>query len=196
MGNTCLKELDESKTGLISKKELKIRTNIILDLDGTLITNKNDLIFPRPYLKEFFNYIFKNFDNVSIFTAANDNWFQYVYSECLIHYLPKNCKFKHVWTCTSCLTILDFDLKYKRVKKLSNIFIENSEYNKNNTFFIDDSLIHKKNNHHCFIGIKKFCIISDCYTSNNNQNDTELLKIINNFEIYGKSNHIKYYQLI
>lgn len=43
--------------------------HIILDIDGTLISEDHEHIF-RPYLKEFLEYLFENFQSVSLWSAA------------------------------------------------------------------------------------------------------------------------------
>ena len=52
---------------------------IILDLDGTLIAENDDIhvteaIILRPHLKYFLDFCFENFKNVHIWTAASPNW--------------------------------------------------------------------------------------------------------------------------
>lgn len=56
-----------------------LEKNIVLDVDNTLITaikvgNEYEPI-ARPHLKEFFEFIFAYFDNVSIWTHAEESWF-------------------------------------------------------------------------------------------------------------------------
>jgi hypothetical protein len=64
--------------------------NLILDMDGTLVgCNANFRLdmdgkptevtcYPRPWLKEFLSFCFRNFASVSIWTAATRTWFEIV----------------------------------------------------------------------------------------------------------------------
>lgn len=57
--------------------------HIVLDLDGTLVSEpaywqpvENFPVAARPYLFEFLDFCFQNFETVSIWTAANREWFE------------------------------------------------------------------------------------------------------------------------
>lgn len=76
------------------KQKSKHLKNIILDMDKTLIEGyfsiKHDkmVIEERPYLGQFLKFVFEHFDNVSIWTNANKEWFDYVYNTILYKYMP------------------------------------------------------------------------------------------------------------
>ena len=78
--------------------------NLILDMDGTLIdsyfsfvTGKM-VIIPRPHLKEFLEFVFDNFSNVSIWTNGVKEWYEEVYSTLLITFIPNGKSFHFVKT--------------------------------------------------------------------------------------------------
>ena len=97
------KEKEKENNTTLSNK------NIILDMDDTLIHcfnqyNMNE-VTPRPYLREFFEYIFQRFQNVSIWTYATKDWFDYVYTNVLQHVMPENASFDFVWVRHNCRLI-------------------------------------------------------------------------------------------
>ena len=115
--------------------------NIILDIDGTLINdvpNENDELIPRPFLTEFLDYCFENFQNVSIWTAATSGWYIYVRSKFLI---GRNFDFVH--TRYNCTRIADPDPDTLHpepilIKPLKKIW-RKTGYNRHNTLIIDDT---------------------------------------------------------
>jgi hypothetical protein len=160
-------------------KELK---NIILDMDKTLIEGyfsiKHDkmIIEERPYLGQFLNFVFNHFEHVSIWTNANKEWFDHVYEIILYKYIPKNKHFDFVIT---------FDDGYvgkdnngaKDLNVIFNIF-EEDDYNKYNTFLVDDSETHyNQNPHNCYL-IKGFNVDLE---NNSHKDDIELLRFIKYF---------------
>ncbi len=141
------------------KQKSKYLKNIILDMDKTLIEgyfsikDNKMVIEERPFLGEFLKFVFEHFERVSIWTNANKEWFDQVYNTILYKYMPKNKHFDFVIT---------FDDGYvgkdnngpKDLNVIFNIF--ENEYNKHNTFLVDDSEIHyNQNPYNCYL-IKRF----------------------------------------
>lgn len=165
---------------IINKKYLY--KNIILDIDKTLIEGyfsikyNNIMIEERPYLAEFFNFIFNHFHNVSIWTNATKSWFNQVYNTILYKYIPKDKHFDFVITFNDGYVGKD----NCGVKDLHIIFEKYNydTYNPLNTFLLDDSQIHfDKNPKNCYL-IKPFEVN---LLNNSHKYDDELLKIINIF---------------
>lgn len=164
------------------KQKSKHLKNIILDMDKTLIEGyfsiKHDkmVIEERPYLGQFLKFVFEHFDNVSIWTNANKEWFDHVYNTILFKYIPKNKHFDFVIT---------FDDGYvgksnngpKDLNIIFNIFED--EYNKHNTFLVDDSEVHYHQNiYNCYL-IKGFEVNLE---DNSHKDDIELLRFIKYFK--------------
>ncbi len=113
--------------------------NLILDLDGTLITDIYNpfmnvrIPYSRPYLKEFLSYVFSKFQNVGIWTNANNEWYYCVYNQILSKYLPEGKQFSFVYVRRNeCLE--------PRPKPLTRIYeMYPNIYNNKNTYIIDDS---------------------------------------------------------
>ena len=79
--------------------------NIVLDMDNTLIASDSTNIYPRPFLVPFLKFCFENFRTVSIWTAAEESWFnivnKFVFQPILTQLsqqLHKQCKFYFVLT--------------------------------------------------------------------------------------------------
>ncbi len=156
--------------------------NIILDMDKTLIEGYFSLKYQkmfveeRPYLAQFFTFIFQHFEHVSIWTNANREWYNYVYDNILYKYIPRGKDFDFVFTFDDGLVGKDNN----GPKDLSIVFdvYENLGYNKDNTILIDDSEVHyNKNPKNCYL-IKGFEVDLE---NNSHKYDTELLKIISLF---------------
>ncbi len=123
---------------------------LILDMDGTLI----DGMTPRPYLEEFFIFIFENFKYVGIWTAAEKSWYEDIYIYIFKPILDKiNQKFIFVKTRNNCKhkrinQYKDNGFNYSSsldttyIKPLRNIFKQKKlNFNKHNTLIIDDTPI-------------------------------------------------------
>lgn len=133
------------------------KINIILDLDNTVICaealdeydvkkhkekakkfkyeNMEDyyIIFQRPFLQEFLDYIFKHF-NVSVWTAASKDYALFIIEKIL---LKNNRKINWVFFNYHC----DISKKIKKgTKDLSILWdiYKIPNFNKNNTIIIDD----------------------------------------------------------
>ena len=185
-------------------------TNILLDLDNTLICavekyeldnstrelesikynslKKHNLankyiIFERPYLKEFLKYIFSNF-NVSIWTAASDDYMEFIVRNIIKKYEPHgiiinkfhsdHCKISERYSHNN---------STKSIKLLCDkpeLFgIRNSNYKMDNTFIIDDyyEIVIAKNIKNS-IHVKNFE-----YIHKNSHNDIFLKKMLDFFQL-------------
>ena len=166
--------------------------NVILDMDETLITHKINpySIFadpiPRPHLKEFLIFLFSNCKSVSIWTHGIKPWYNIVYNKILKNFIPEGKSFHFVITRDT--TIGNYNDIIEINKKLRNINANISsisllkplfviykkypeQYNKNNTFIIDDNPITYLLNQENAIAIKSY--------NNIDNSDTELLRIMN-----------------
>lgn len=132
-----------------------------VDLDFSFFTIK------RPYLKEFLDYVFDNFD-VAIWTAASHDYATEILKG--INIPIKGLKF--FYSKNSCTLKLDYDTyQYYGVKNLSKI---SKNFDLNKVLIIDDIQKTAVNNYGNLIRIKPF---------ESNLNDTELLKLISYLEI-------------
>ena len=153
--------------------------NIILDVDGTLIDNyllynKYEIV-PRPYLKQFLHFCFENFQNVSIWTHADNNWFEYVYLKILKDLLPLGKSFHFIKTSNFHYENNTGYYTTERSKKLEHIYIDYEEYDELNTFILDDTPSTYRFNIENSIPIKPF----DFDINDDSLNkDKELLKVI------------------
>ena len=109
--------------------------HIVLDMDGTLIDNLGKFQ-ARPYLFVFLLYCFTNFDSVSIWTAANDQWYDMVFKyilnpmlERISDILKYQCNFMEVFTRERC------SILQKRLRKLWRKY---DMLTRDNTIVIDD----------------------------------------------------------
>jgi len=173
--------------------------NIILDMDETLITTllvKNSFFgqpIARPFLKQFFEFIFEKFERVSIWTHANKEWYDIVYNKILKHVIPNGKSFHFVRTRDDIYHYNDFippniinKFLFSNIKPLQLIYnCYPNEYNEYNTYILDDNpstyLMNKKN----AIPIKPF---NKLFISN----DIELIIIMNFIEYKLKFKDIEY----
>jgi TFIIF-interacting CTD phosphatase-like protein len=173
--------------------------NLILDLDQTLISSesinainsdslkkKSDLfrvdvlddfykIFSRPYLQEFLDYAFKNF-NVSVWTAASKDYALFIIENIIINNQPER-KLDYIFFSYHC-DISKYDKKYS--KELCMLW-ENYKlmgYSEKNTVILDDFKddVHKSQPNNCIIA-KPFEFFSE-----NSENDKFLLDLIPQLE--------------
>ena len=142
---------------------MKNKINLLLDLDNTLICaepyddltkdqitycKKNFkyhdmdgyyLVCERPYVQEFLDYVFKNF-NVSIWTAASKDYAIFIIKNIILtkpersldyFFWDKHCKISRKYNNKTSKNLKILWNKYNRGDGLKN-------YNKNNTFILDD----------------------------------------------------------
>jgi len=148
--------------------------NIVLDVDHTLITaikvgNEYEPI-ARPHLKEFFEFIFANFDNVSIWTHAEESWFLEVYYKVLEHVMPPDKMFQFVITREN-----NKPIEWDTPKMLSTLYTMYPNHNHLNTWIVDDTPMTYRFNLSNAVSI-------DPYNETNLETDTELLRLIHLFQ--------------
>lgn len=150
------------------------KPNMLLDLDNTIICaeayeeydkkkykKKEDLfrhddmdgyyiVFSRPYLQEFLDYAFENF-NVTVWTAASKDYALFIIENIILNKNPDR-QLDFIFFTYHC------DLSKKQMKWSKNLCmlwdIHNlSGYDKNNTIIIDDyiSEVHKHQPNNCII---------------------------------------------
>jgi hypothetical protein len=126
----------------------KCPMNIILDMDQTLIFE----VHRRPYLDVFLEICFLKFQNVSIWTAASQEWFDYVNENTFTPILKeisdkylRSFKFDFVFTRNRCSLVKDSESIFtdvffieKRLNKLFKSKEKYKDYTKDNTIVLDD----------------------------------------------------------
>jgi hypothetical protein len=115
--------------------------NLILDVDGTLIDSDDGDPIERPFLKDFFSFVFSHFNTVSVWTNATPEWFNKVYQLVLKKALPEGQSFYFIWTREQCVTekVHLHPRPYTR-KPLSIVFNSfPSTHTVDNTLIVDDS---------------------------------------------------------
>jgi hypothetical protein len=115
--------------------------NLILDLDGTLVDHYTDdynliHVKARPHLSKFFKYVFTNFESVSIWTNGTYKWYRYVWDQVLNKHMPLVYCFTMVITYDDGLIVCK-ETAPKSLHKIYKIYPE--QFNKKNTFLVDDS---------------------------------------------------------
>lgn len=128
--------------------EKKSSVNLILDMDNTLIYYDT----PRPYLETFLEYCFISFANVSIWTAGNDLWFEYVNNRIfdpIINQINKKhmpsapFQFHFVFTYDDCSVLTGYEsypfeeLVRKKLRRLHRSKTY-SDYHIDNMIIVDD----------------------------------------------------------
>lgn len=166
--------------------------NVILDMDETLIAHKfnpYDIFahpIPRPHLKEFFEFLFTNCKNISIWTHGTKEWYNIVYNKILKDFIPEGKSFDFVITRDTSICnyndIIELNKKIREIKidipsisllkPLFMIYKKYPEkYNENNTYIIDDNPLTYSLNKKNAIAIKSYNCV--------NNSDTELVRIMN-----------------
>jgi TFIIF-interacting CTD phosphatase-like protein len=172
---------------------MKHSANIILDLDQTIISSEyhdrfNErlyaskmkrlhhlrmpgefVIFQRPHLQEFLDYIFKNF-NVSVWTAASRDYGLYIVENFILTKPERHIDFFfYSYHCNFCMKT---ENKLKPLNVLWDTF-GLINYNQNNTMIIDDNWdVYKTQPKNTFM-IKEFK-----YDDPDSEKDDELAKLI------------------
>lgn len=127
---------------------------MVLDLDETLISTayvnkikydlhkhkphhffENYIIFERPYLDEFMEFAFKNF-NVMVWTAAEKSYAEFIVNNCLLK--KSNRKLHNLLSRDDCDISLEHNNILKDLSLLEKQF-NMKKYNMKNTFIIDDN---------------------------------------------------------
>lgn len=124
--------------------------HLILDLDGTLVSEGEKNCIARPFLKFFFDIVFILFETVSIWTAASQDWYDECYKN-ILSPLMGDKKFYFVYTSINCSNktnkkaILEGDyyalpIILKPLKKIWKKYKNQSiSFNKKNTLIIDNT---------------------------------------------------------
>lgn len=175
------------------------RPHMFLDLDQTLISSeiykdidfkheKNKMskfhyenmdnyyiIFARPNLQEFLDYLFANF-NVSVWTAATKDYALFIIDKFILQG-KKNRKLDLILFSYHC----DISKDKKRGSKSLGLLWENpvfpADYKKENTFILDDNPeVYKRQKGNCIVA-KEFY-----YTDRGSYKDKFLLNIIPKLE--------------
>jgi TFIIF-interacting CTD phosphatase-like protein len=122
--------------------------NIVLDIDGTLISDTKKDIVLRPGLGEFLDFCFINFKTVNIFTAAGQEWCKEVldtFKERKV--LKEGQKINKIFCRERCSRkSIPFDDNYgmydgynytivKRLKRMANT----PDFSLDNTLIVDDT---------------------------------------------------------
>jgi hypothetical protein len=158
--------------------------NIILDMDQTLLDgiyfNQHfSYVTQRPFLKKFFIYIFSKFKNVSIWTHATSEWYNFCYNKILKYAIPKGKQFSVVITRDNGTLPFRNDL----AKVLDDFIEKYPSHTRRNTIIIDDKWQTFKFNVENAIHIKPFSPITNPLFDNSNH-------FLNNY-----SNHSNYSNL-
>jgi hypothetical protein len=143
------------KTKLIKEKK-----HIVLDIDGTLIHDCSDPddiddyknIYTRPYLKQFFDFCFKEYETVSIWSANPKKRIEGIISHCFKKLLPKDKKFFDIFDIKKCVKVYPPTMNMGRsqnvdkpygyvVKPLRKFWKKHKKIgmNKTNVFIIDNT---------------------------------------------------------
>jgi hypothetical protein len=148
-------------------------------MDGTLLTNHDYELVPRPHLKEFFHYAFSHFEHVSIWTHAMDEWFLHAFHNLLKEYIPLGEEFHFVWTREKC--VVENTVVRKPLDRVYSVF---EEYNSDNTFIVDDNV-------DTYVYNRKNAIGIGCF--NGDPEDCSLLMVMEHFDSVVFANSPKYY---
>ena len=119
---------------------------IILDIDDTLVGSKGFVVWPRPFLKDFFEFCFKNFRFVGIWSAAEREWITHInllIFQPILKQLEKEneglvCVFTFIFDREEC--VID-PFTYESIKPLGKLWksFESVDINKKNTLIVDDT---------------------------------------------------------
>jgi TFIIF-interacting CTD phosphatase-like protein len=172
-----------------------MKKNIVLDLDNTLLSavpledfpwgeeskqkaikfeihNMEDyyIVFERPYLQEFLDYIFENFE-VSIWSAASKNYVLFIIENIIL--INSKRKLKNIFFSYHCtLSKKMFNGGIKKLDMLWDVF-KLRDYTSKNTIIIDDlPKVKKIQPCNCY-SIHPFE-----FTDEDSECDTELKKLI------------------
>ena len=165
--------------------------NIILDMDGTLVSQPD--IIPRPFLAEFLKYCFRSFNSVSIWTAASREHFNFV-NETIFKPILDEIKgeWGFVYTeerCSVVYNLLDgFYTRPSVIKCLKKVW-KRPGYTKHNTLIVDDNPSTYCENYGNAIPI-------DTYTEQTGDNKLEslvgfLAELKTVFEVHGTIRHVE-----
>ena len=157
-----------------------MKKNLVLDIDNTLISTvpktfvsiteqnrqaiplpyitydnvREMIIYPRPHLQEFLDFVFENY-NISIFTAAESNYAYYIIRTLVLQDKP-NRKLDFIMTYPhyqNCMYL------YEKHKYIDYITSKNNSYTIENTKLLDDSVLVAMSNPDNIIKAEPFEVI-------------------------------------
>lgn len=139
------------------------------------------IIFQRPHLQEFLDYLFENF-NVSVWTAASKDYALFIVEKILL--VKPERQLDYIFFKYHCSISSDVTGYTKSLRMLWDVY-KDDKYNKNNTLIIDDyDEVCETQPYNC-IPIEPFH-----FTKKNSQNDDFLLNLIDKLEDLKKNNII------
>ncbi len=129
------------------------------------------VIFERPGLQDFLNFLFNNF-NVSVWTAADQMYAMFIIDKFIINNHPSR-KINYAFFNYHVNKAFDIKSGQKDLQLIWDIY-KIPGYNKNNTFIIDDNTL-------VFETQADNCIIAPqfTFTDENSENDTFLINLQN-----------------
>lgn len=114
-------------------------------------------IFCRPYLQEFLDALFANF-NVAVWTAASPDYAQFIIDNFIL--TNKNRKLDFIYTRNDCKIMKDENGNTFLTKPLVKLFNSKENYNAQNTIILDDNFdVHKIQPNNCILA-KPFEIVN------------------------------------
>ena len=139
------------------------------------------IIFQRPNLQEFLDYLFANF-NVSVWTAASKDYALFIVDKILL--IKPERQLDYIFFNYHCTISSKVTGYTKSLKMLWEVY-KDDKYNKNNTLIIDDyDEVCETQPYNC-IPIEPFH-----FTKKNSQNDEFLINLIKKLENLKKDNII------
>ena len=133
--------------------------------------DKDYIIFERPGLQTFLDYLFKNF-NVSVWTAASKSYALFIIDSIILQNNPDR-ELKYILFDYHC----DISKKNEKcAKKLDMLwdYYDASEFNENNTIIFDDNI-------DVYIGQTENCLIAKPFEFEHNGSENDnFLEIIRN----------------
>jgi len=185
-----------------------MKKNLVLDLDNTLISTVPEnistviegtiqtiplpyviyenslkmLIYPRPYLQEFLDFIFENY-NVSVFTAAESNYAYYIIRTILLQDKTDR-KIDFIMTYPHYQNCYDLHGKFKYIDYIT---CKINSYNRKNTKILDDSELVAISNPDNIIKAEPFEVVvinrdNTFYLNTSSFTDDYLLRLKNNLK--------------
>lgn len=133
-------------------------------------------IYGRPYLQEFLDVLFTNF-NVSVWTAASHDYAQFVINNFIL--IPgTDRKLDVVYTRSRCELFNDPNGSQFLTKPLVRLFSTHSKFNKNNTLILDDNEdVRKIQPNNCVLAVP-FEIVNK---KRNSSGDVQYIKVKNTY---------------
>lgn len=141
------------------------------------------IIFERPHLQEFLDYVFENF-NVSIWTAASKDYALFIIDNFIYKKECPERRLEYVFFSYHCDKSLALTNNTKDLSLLWNTY-HDKNYSETNTLILDDYDEVKNTQPKNCIEIKPFY-----FTNNSSQNDKTLLNLIGKLDRLNKTKSI------